>query len=75
MSDMCKNCENVIIKLDNCQNQYKNWTVFSNFLFFVNEPHFFPKTNTLDFLKPAILFNPQIVFILLLKEKWIVLKI
>jgi hypothetical protein len=49
-SDMCKDVQSIIIKLDNCRPQNKNNKLLSNFPLIVNESDFKPNSITLDYL-------------------------
>jgi hypothetical protein len=58
LSEMCKNAEEVVIKLDNCFQQNKNKTLLSNLTIIVNEPEFRPNSITLDYLKTGHTYQP-----------------
>ncbi len=48
-SELCQNCDNLVIKCDNCGSQQKSWLFLTSLILIVNEPEFRPKSIEIDY--------------------------
>ncbi len=58
-SDLCQNCETLIIKCDNCSSQQKSWRFLTSLILKINEPQFLPKSIEIDYYESRHSFQAE----------------